>query len=220
MFQAFILGLVQGVGEFLPISSSAHLIVLPYILDWKDQGLAFDVALHWATLLAVVFYFRRDIFHIVKGFIHSLVPSTRDLQNNIYQKLAWMLLLGSLPAALIGRLFETTIEAKFRNPLIPIVTMTLFGLVLLAADKWGKKTKRVDDLSFGKALFIGCLQTLALIPVVSRSGSTITAGLFTGLTREAAAKFSFLLAVPITLGAGLLKLPDIRGIGPSPELML
>lgn len=220
MFQAFILGLVQGVGEFLPISSSAHLIVIPQLLGWKDQGLAFDVALHWATLLAVVMYFRKDLFHIIKGFWHSLFSSTRDVQNNIYQKLSWMLIVASMPAAVVGKLFEDSIEQSFRTPVIPAITMTVFGLVLLASDFWGKKNQSVDDVTWGKAIAIGSAQVLSLIPGVSRSGSTITAGLFAGLTREAAAKFSFLLAVPITLGAGILKLPDITHISAVSELTI
>lgn len=220
MFQAFILGLVQGVGEFLPISSSAHLIVIPQLLGWKDQGLAFDVALHWATLLAVVMYFRKDLFHIIKGFWHSLFSSTRDVQNNIYQKLSWMLIVASMPAAVVGKLFEDSIEQSLRTPVIPAITMTLFGLVLLVADHWGRKTENMEGVTWGKALAIGCAQVLSLVPGVSRSGSTITAGLFSGLTREAAAKFSFLLAVPITLGAGILKLPDITHISAVSELTI
>lgn len=220
MFQAFILGLVQGVGEFLPISSSAHLIVVPWLFGWEDQGLSFDVALHWATLLAVLVYFRKDLWHIGKGFWHSLFASTRDLQNNIYQKLAWMLVVASVPAGLVGKFLESTVEGRFRNPLIPAVTMTVFGCVLLLADKFGKKEVTLNEVTWKKALWVGVCQTLALLPGVSRSGSTITAGLLSGFTRETAAKFSFLLAVPVTLGAGVLKLPEISHISSTGPLVV
>lgn len=212
MFEAFVLGLVQGLGEFLPISSSAHLVVTPWLFGWKDPGLGFDVALHWGTLLAVVVYFRNDIWLLAKGFWHSLLPSTRNFSGNIYQKLSWLIILASIPAALIGKLLEAHAEETFRNPLLIAVTMALFGLVLAAADAWGAKRKNLDNIRPLDALLIGLSQAVALVPGVSRSGSTMTAGLVLGFKRADVARFSFLMAIPITFGAGLLKISDF-GVG-------
>lgn len=220
MFQAFILGLVQGLGEFLPISSSAHLIIAPWLFGWRDPGLGFDVALHWGTLLAVVVYFRNDIRLLAKGFIHSLLPSTRDIQNNIYQKLSWLLLIASVPAAIIGKLLEQAAEKELRSPLLVAVTMVIFGTVLLVVDHMGKKVKNLDKISKLDAFIIGCSQALALIPGVSRSGSTMTAGLALGFKRADAARFSFLMSIPITFGAGLLKVKDFSVGVSSSELVV
>ncbi|HEX3099761.1 MAG TPA: undecaprenyl-diphosphatase UppP [Patescibacteria group bacterium] len=209
IFQAFILGMVQGLGEFLPISSSAHLIITPWLFNWTDPGLAFDVALHWGTLLAVLVYFWQDVWLIFKGFIHSLSSSKRDLQNNIYQKLAWLLILASVPGAIIGKLLETQAEHAFRSPLLIAGTLSVMGVVLFLADKFGEKVKNLNHISWVNALVLGLSQAVAIIPGVSRSGATITAGLFQGFKREDAARFSFLMSIPIIAGAGVLKLPDI-----------
>ncbi len=212
LLQAFILGMVQGLGEFLPISSSAHLILTPWLFGWEDQGLAFDVALHWGTLIAVVAYFRLDIWHLFKGFLHTLRKSTRDLQANPYQKLSWLIILATIPAAIIGKLLETQVETSFRNPLLIAATLAVVGIILLIADKVGSKTKNLNHTTWGNALVIGLSQAAAIIPGISRSGATMIAGLFQGLTRQDAARFSFLMSVPIILGAGVLKLPDIAQI--------
>lgn len=210
--QAIILGAVQGLGEFLPISSSAHLVLAPWFFGWSDQGLAFDIALHWGTLLAVVAYFREDIWLLARGFIFSLRKQTRDLSNNPYQKLAWLILIATVPAALIGKLFETQVESVFRSPLLIAGTLSIAGAILWLADKYGEKLKTLTQAKWSNALIIGLAQAFSIIPGVSRSGSTITAGLLQGLTREDAAKFSFLMSVPIILGAGLLKIPEIAEI--------
>src|SRR5258708_28916765 len=164
IFHAFVLGLVQGLGEFLPISSSAHLIITPWLFKWPDPGLGFDVALHWGTLLAVVVYFRQDIWLIIKGFFHSLMPSTLDLKENIYQKLAWLLIIASVPGAIIGYLLEKKAENVLRNPLRVGLTLAVFGLVLLVADKFGTKTKNLDRIKWLDALWIGISQALAIFP--------------------------------------------------------
>jgi undecaprenyl-diphosphatase len=210
MLQAFVLGIVQGLGEFLPISSSAHLILAPWLFNWPDQGLGFDVALHWGTLLAVVVYFRKDILLIIKGFWHSLFKSTRDLENNIYQRLSWLLVIASIPAAIFGKLLEHTVETSFRNPLLIAATLSVVGLILWTADVYGRKQKTLAHISKWQALIIGCSQAIALIPGVSRSGATMTTGLFLGFTAQDAARFSFLMSIPVTLGAGLLKLPEFH----------
>ena len=211
IFHAFVLGLVQGLGEFLPISSSAHLIIAPWLFKWSDPGLGFDVALHWGTLLAVVVYFRTDVRDLIKGFWHSLFKATRDLQNNIYQKLSWLLIIASVPGALIGKLLEAKAEHAFRNPLLIAATISSFAIVLMLADWFGKKVKNLDRVNKMDALLIGLGQALAIIPGVSRSGATIAAGLGLGFKREDAARFSFLMSIPIIFGAGLVALKD--GVG-------
>lgn len=208
ILHAFVLGMVQGLGEFLPISSSAHLIITPWLFKWNDPGLGFDVALHWGTLLAVLVYFRTDVRDLIRGFWHSLFKSTRDFSNNIYQKLSWYLIVASIPGAIIGKLLETKAEHAFRNPLLIAVTLASFGAILLIADYFGRKQKNLDKMTSGNAILIGLSQALAVIPGVSRSGSTIAAGLGLGLKRDDAARFSFLMSIPIILGAGILKLGD------------
>jgi undecaprenyl-diphosphatase len=214
IYQAIILGLVQGLGEFLPISSSAHLILTPWLFKWTDPGLGFDVALHWGTLLAVLAYFRKDILNLIRGFWHSLWPSTRDLKNNLWQKLSWLLVVASIPGAIIGKLLESQAETVFRNPLLIAGTLTGFGLVLLGVDLISKKQKDLDHISWRDSVLVGLSQALAIIPGVSRSGSTMTAGLALGFKREDAAKFSFLMSLPIIFGAGLIKIGEF-GAGVS-----
>ncbi len=220
IFHALVLGSVQGLSEFLPISSSAHLILAPWLFHWKDPGLAFDIALHWGTLLAVLVYFRNDVWLIIRGFFHSLRPATRDLQENIYQKLAWLLILASIPGAVIGYLFESYAENALRdNKLHIALTLAIFGVVLWAADKLGKKVKNLDRIKWVDALLIGLSQALAIFPGVSRSGSTIAAGLALGFKREDAARFSFLMSMPIIFGAGLVSLRHFQSDTTAPELI-
>lgn len=211
ILQAIVLGSVQGLGEFLPISSSAHLVFTPWLFKLKDPGLGFDVALHWGTLLAVLIYFWQDVWLIIKGFFHSLFASTRDLQNNIYQKLSWLLIFASVPGALIGYLLEKKAEGLFREDPLPIaLTLALFGVILYAADKIGPTQKNLDRIKWSDALIIGLSQALAIFPGVSRSGSTIAAGRFLGFKREDAARFSFLMSIPIIFGAGLVSIKSFH----------
>lgn len=220
LFHAFVLGLVQGLGEFLPISSSAHLIFTPWLFNWPDPGLGFDVALHWGTLLAVVVFFLGDIWLIIKGFFSSLMPASRDLQNNLYQKLAWLLIIASIPGAIIGYLLEKKAEDVLRNPVHVAITLAVFGLVLLAADMYGKKQKNLGHIKWLDALWIGLSQALAIFPGVSRSGSTIATGLALGFKREDAAKFSFLMSIPIIFGAGLVSLKHFHDGVTNGELIV
>lgn len=220
LFQAFILGMVQGLGEFLPISSSAHLILAPWLFGWHDQGLAFDIALHWGTLVAVVGYFRQDIWLLAKGFFHTLRRSTRDFENNIYQKLSWLIILATIPAAVIGKLFESQVESTFRNPLLIAGTLAVVGVVLWLADLYGSKVKTLTHATWKNSLIIGLCQAISIVPGISRSGSTMIAGLFQGFTRQDAAKFSFLMSIPIILGAGVLKIPDIAQIENHTEVLV
>ncbi|MDE2312196.1 MAG: undecaprenyl-diphosphatase UppP [Patescibacteria group bacterium] len=218
ILQAGILGVVQGLGEFLPISSSAHLVIAPWLFNWKDPGLGFDVALHWGTLLAVLVYYWQDVILIIKGFFHSLSSKTRDLQENIYQKLAWLLIIASVPGAIIGYLLEKKAETVFRNPVHIALTLAVFGMVLWAADMYGKKKKNLDRITWLDALWIGLSQAVAVIPGVSRSGSTIAAGLGLGFNREDAARFSFLMSMPIIFGAGLVSIKHFHDGVTSGEL--
>lgn len=219
LLQAIILGAVQGLGEFLPISSSGHLILAHWLFG-RDLGLSFDVALHWGTLLAVFIYFRADIFNIIRGFWHSLFKSTRDLEGNIYQKLSWLIIIASVPAAIIGKLLESKAESAFRSPILVALNLAVFGLVILVADKIGKKEKNLDKIKWTDALIIGLLQALAIVPGISRSGATIAAALFLSFKRPDAARFSFLMSIPVIFGAGVLELPNFAKISSVPELVL
>ncbi|MGB0238840.1 MAG: undecaprenyl-diphosphate phosphatase [Cycloclasticus sp.] len=195
------LGLLQGLTEFLPISSSAHLILLPLVVGWTDQGLAFDVAVHLGTLLAVVCYFRSDLKKIVAGWTDSLIYKKQTQES----RLAWMIVVGTIPVGLVGLLAGSLVEIYLRSPSVIAVSTILFGLLLWFADAKGKRSKNEDTMSIKMALVIGLYQVLALIPGTSRSGITMTGGLLLGLTREAAARFSFLLSVPLIFLAVSLK---------------
>lgn len=193
------LALVQGLTEFLPVSSSAHLILVPNLLGWEDQGLAFDVAVHLGTLLAVVAYFRRDIITLFLAWVTSMTQRVMTPEA----KLAWGVILGTIPAGLVGLAFKDVIEVHLRSPLVIAVTTILFGLLLWLADYRSKLNRDEYSLGWQDYLVIGGAQAIALIPGTSRSGITITAALLLGLTREAAARFSFLLSIPIIVVSGL-----------------
>jgi undecaprenyl-diphosphatase len=199
------LAIVQGLTEFLPISSSAHLILVPPLLGWPDQGLAFDVAVHLGTLIAVVVYFREDIIRMIVAWFGSLAGKgfTPDA------KLAWGVILGTIPAGLAGLIFKDFIKTNLREPLVIAATTIIFGLLLYIADRFSKRVKTEHQMGWGTFLGIGAFQALALIPGTSRSGITITAALLLGYTREAAARFSFLLSIPIITLSGLLVTKDL-----------
>ncbi|HXX33415.1 MAG TPA: undecaprenyl-diphosphate phosphatase [Thermodesulfobacteriota bacterium] len=199
--QAVILGLAQGLGEFLPISSSAHLVLVPWFFRWTDPGLTFDVALHVGTLVAVVLYFWRDWWQlIIKGFTD--VRSTKG-------RLFWYLAAATVPGAAAGYLLEEKAETVFRSPALIAVMLILMGILLYWADRRSAKNIEMNHITFGASILIGISQALAIIPGVSRSGITMTTGLLTGMTREGAARFSFLLSTPIILGAAMVKLPHV-----------
>ena len=210
VLQAAVIGLLQGLTEFIPISSSAHLELAPWIFGWDENRLigrlAFDVFLHLGTLVALLGYFARDWMRLARAFLASLLE--RRIGNDSDRRLAWLLALGTVPAAIIGFALEGPIEELFHEggdqTRLAIAGFLVVGaLLLLAADRWGRGRRRLDSLRPADALLVGLAQGLALLPGISRSGSTIAAGLALGLQREAAARFSFLLATPITLGAGL-----------------
>jgi undecaprenyl-diphosphatase len=205
--QAIVLAIVQGLSEFLPISSSGHLILVPHFLGWTDQGLAFDVAVHVGTLFAVVAYFRQQLFAMTRAWFGSLAGGgmTPDA------RLAWCVVLGTIPVGIVGLLFSDLIEKMLRNPLFVAGTLSVFGLLMWLADRFGRQQRDEYSVGWRDALLIGCAQALALMPGTSRSGVTMTMARTLGLTREAAARFSFLLAVPGIAMAGGYELLQLLG---------
>jgi len=201
VFQALVLGVVQGLGEFLPISSSAHLVLAPWAFGWTDPGLTFDVALHIGTLFAVITYFWRDWVSLIKEAARG-----RTTHEAL---LFWYLVIATIPGAAAGYLLEEQAETVFRAPILIGSMLIIMGIVLYWVDKRMSRRKDIRSISFIDSLLIGISQAFAIIPGVSRSGVTMTAGRALGLTREAAARFSFLLSTPIIVGAGVVKLKDI-----------
>ncbi len=208
---AIVLGVLQGLGEFLPISSSGHLIVAPWLFGWPDSGLAFDVALHLGTLFAVAAAFWRDWLRLFAAFFRAL-PGLRVLQDEDARLLVY-LALASVPGALAGLLLEHWAETVFRSPALVAGMMALMGVILWLADRRAGQAAPQEPVSLRDALIVGCAQALAIVPGTSRSGATISAALFLGQRREAAARFSFLLALPITAGAALVKVPHLFRAG-------
>lgn len=201
---AFIYGAVQGITEFLPVSSSGHLIILHKYLTFPlKNDLTFDLALHLATVVAVAGYFYKDIWHLLKGWFKSF--SGKDSDNG---RLSWLIILATIPAALAGWLWEGFIENQLRSTLVVAFMLVAVGALFIIAEKVSKKTDDLNKLNWKKSIFIGLMEALALVPGTSRSGITIIAGLWAGLKREAAVKFSFLLMIPITLGAFIKKAPE------------
>ena len=258
LWQAIILGAVQGLTEFLPISSTAHLALVPWMFGWRDPGLTFDVALHVGTLAAVLIYFRQTWFDLIVASLHpatgrraaasaanSANSSSVDGVDNLVNleaavhstrrnsgpksaspgasgtdaRLLWLLVLGTIPAAVIGLLFEKQVETTLRSPFVMGVTLIPVALLMAYADQLGSGSKNLAALGLRDALVVGCSQAIALIPGVSRSGITMTAGLFMRLQRDAAARFSFLLSTPIIAGACMKKLLDVYNEGLAPEMV-
>ncbi len=209
-WQALILGIVQGLTEFLPISSSAHLIIVPWVFGWPEPGLAFNVALHLGTLVAVLSYFWRDLLALARGWIRDTV--TRGLPQSPEGRLGWAIVLGSIPAAVAGMLGNDAIDQFFHAGgggrvaiAVSAVLLIALGGLLWLAERRASHARTLEQLSLRDGLLIGVAQMFALLPGVSRAGSTITAGLFLGFARPAAARFSFLLGTPAIVGAGLLE---------------
>jgi len=199
ILQIIILALVQGVTEFLPISSSAHLILAPYVFGYSDQGLAFDVTVHIGSLGAVMLYFRKEIFVIINGLFH---PSDKELSRD--RHLGWHVFIATAPIIFVGLLFQQHVATDLRSPFVIAITTVGFGLLLLAVDLNASRTRDEYSLNWVDALIIGLFQSFAIIPGTSRSGVTMTAGLMLGLTREATTRFSFLLSIPTILLSGCL----------------
>jgi undecaprenyl-diphosphatase len=206
-FQSLAYGIVQGLAEFLPVSSSGHLALMPKLLGWPDQGQAFDVALHVGTLIPLVVYFRRELMEMACALVGAL--RERRIGDHPDRQLACNVLLGSLPGGLLGYLLEKQSEETFRDVRIIAAALLVMGLVLWLVDRLAPARRPIGELSARESLLIGLAQALAIIPGVSRSGATITAARARTLDRVAAARFSFLLAVPITAGAALKKVPHL-----------
>jgi undecaprenyl-diphosphatase len=217
VIQAVILGLVQGLAEFLPISSSAHLVLTPWVFGWSDPGLAFDVALHVGTLVAVLWYFRAEWVNLTKSAID--VITTRRLDTEEKRRFVY-LVIATIPAAVGGVLLQDYAETTFRSPALMAVTLMVMGVVLWAVDRYAAQDRPLASLTIRDAILIGFAQVLALVPGVSRSGSTMTAGRALRFDRQSAAVFSFLMSMPVTAAAALLKVPGLlRSEGITPTLV-
>ncbi|MDH5353482.1 MAG: undecaprenyl-diphosphate phosphatase [Gammaproteobacteria bacterium] len=203
--QLVVLAIVQGLTEFLPISSSAHLILVPLLLNWSDQGLAFDVAVHVGSLIAVLFYFRREVVSILTAWGQSLFGGSMPGDA----RLGWWIILGTIPAVVIGYFGKGLVETELRSPWVIAYATIGFGLLLWVADLVQSKQRTEYQLGSVQVIVIGFFQALALIPGTSRSGITMTAGLLLGMTRQAAARFSFLLSMPIIFASGALQTRDL-----------
>lgn len=221
IIQAIILGIVQGLSEFIPISSSAHLIIVPWLFGWDDpvlDSLSFDVALHLGTLVALLWFFAADWVRLIRAGVASIVE--RKIGDNADRRLAWLIVIGTIPGAIAGILGEKAIEELFHKPNAPIVPaamiamaviIALLGALLFIAERIAQHLRGMNRISLKDSILIGLSQALAIFPGVSRSGSTITAGLALGLQRETAARFSFLLSAPIIAGAGAKSFLEIYG---------
>ncbi|NKF49913.1 undecaprenyl-diphosphate phosphatase [Shewanella sp. WXL01] len=202
--QVILLALIQGLTEFLPISSSAHLILPAQLLGWEDQGLSFDVAVHIGSLLAVIIYFRVEVWTMLKAWLASIFKGLHTEDS----KLAWWIILATLPAVAFGFVAKDFIQEHLRGPGVIAITTIVFGLLLWVGDKLSRDELTEYQTGWRKALLIGFAQAIAIIPGTSRSGITITAALLLGLKREAAARFSFLMSIPVILGAAILMSKD------------
>jgi len=197
--QIIILAIVQGLTEFLPISSSGHLVLVPYLFEWTDQGLAFDVAVHFGSLVAVCIFFRKDIASLLAGSLQIVTGNMKTPES----RMALAIALATIPAALAGLLFASWIEQNLRDPSVIVYTLAGYGILMALADRFGRRERSMADVGFKEAFIIGCAQALALVPGTSRSGITITAARILGFERQDAARFSFLLSAPVIfLAAG------------------
>ncbi len=210
VLKAIILGIIQGVAEFLPISSSAHLILFPYLFGWEESGLAFDIALHFGTMMAVLAIFFKDWWNLFIGAIKDI----KDKKKSTNGRMFWYLIIATVPAALTGLLLDDVIENIIRNKIwIIALALAIMGLLIYIGDKWAskhyKKETKFEDISLKQALIVGIFQAFAVIPGFSRSGTTILAGRLQGISKEAITKFTFLLSVPVICGATILKVGDL-----------
>ncbi|MCO4101612.1 MAG: undecaprenyl-diphosphatase UppP [Gemmatimonas sp.] len=217
LFQAIVLGLVQGLTELLPVSSSAHLALTPYLLGWQDPGLSFDVALHFGTLVALAWYFRAEWIDMTKSAF--TIIRTRRIES-LHERRLLYLSVATIPAGIGGILLNDLAKTTFRSPYIIGTTLIVLGVLLWAIDRWSVRSRSIEEITVKDAVVVGCAQVLALVPGVSRSGSTITAGRLLHLDRPSAARFSFLMSMPITLAAVLKEAPEaLRAEGLSWPLL-
>jgi undecaprenyl-diphosphatase len=215
IIQAIVLGIVQGLTEFIPVSSSGHLVIVPWLLRWEDPSLLFDTVLHWGTLLAIVAVFWRDLWLIFVATLRSMGSRTLADPN---ARLGWYIVVGSIPAVILGLSFKDFFETLFGNPLAAGYFLLVTAGILAGSEQLARRYTQAGDLTtlrWGQAMIIGLAQAIALAPGISRSGSTIAAGLSVGLRREEAARFSFLLGTPAFFGAALLQLTDTLAVDPT-----
>jgi undecaprenyl-diphosphatase len=203
-FQAIVLGIVQGLTEFLPISSSGHLRIVPALFGWEDPGAAFTAVIQLGTMAAVLLYFRADLWRIASAWLRSL--RDRSVRGDLDARLGWYIILGTIPIGVLGLAFKDPIETEFRSLELIGTTLIVFGLVMLAAEAVSRRDRPLREITRRDGFLIGCAQALALVPGVSRSGATISAGLFLNFDRAAAARYSFLLSVPAVVLSGLFEL--------------
>lgn len=206
-FEAIVLGIVQGLTEFLPISSSAHILIVSQLFGWEDPGAAFTAVTQIGTETAVIIYFRKDIWRIISTWTRSLF--TAELRSSIDARMGWYVILGTIPIGILGFIFQDQIETVARNLWLVACTLIGFGIILGIADRVGRKVKTLDDLTLRDGVLYGMAQSLALIPGVSRSGATISGGLFLGYDRAAATRYAFLLAIPAVMASGLFEATKI-----------
>jgi undecaprenyl-diphosphatase len=209
--QAIVLGIVQGLTEFLPISSSGHLRIVPAVLGWEDPGAAFTAVVQLGTMAAVLIYFRADLWRIARA--STLGLRDREMRRTLDARLGWYIAIGTIPISVIGLLFADPIETEFRNLYLIGTTLIVFGLLMAWADAASRRERGIDSLTTRDGAFVGFAQALALVPGVSRSGATITAGLVLGLDRAAAARYSFLLSIPAVVLSGVFELRHIGDPG-------
>ncbi len=210
LLQSIILGIIQGLTEFLPISSSAHLVIAPYIFGWQipaQEGFIFDVLVQLGTLLAVIFYFRKDLYQIIVAVINGLIH--RRPFSDSMSRLGWLLILATIPAVIAGVLFKDMVERAFGSPFAAGLFLLGTAALLVIAERVGKRNRSINTISWLDALIAGLFQAVSLLPGISRSGSTITGGMIRNLDRPSAARFSFLMSVPVMIGAGALALVDL-----------
>ncbi|HOE34280.1 MAG: undecaprenyl-diphosphatase UppP [Chloroflexi bacterium] len=213
IIQAVILGIVQGLTEFLPVSSSAHLVLVPFLFNWKldpAQAFVFDVLVQLGTLGAVIAYFWKDLLTILKAWADGL--RTKTPFADAESRLGWLIILGTIPAGVAGLFLKDKVEAAFSDPMLTAVMLFLTAVLLTLAEVFSKKTRDVNELTWLDALIIGAFQAIAIFPGISRSGATISGGLFRGLKRQNAARYSFLLAIPIMAAAGLMAFSDLLAV--------
>jgi undecaprenyl-diphosphatase len=212
LFQAFILGIVQGVTEYIPVSSSAHLLLVPWLLGWPDASFAFEVLVQLGTLFGIFIFFWQDIWVIVKSVLQGLIQG-KPLAT-LEARVGWLIVIATIPAVIIGVLFKDFFEAAFAEPIFSgAVLLAVNGLLLIMAERYGVQQRDLQDLNWLDAILIGFWQALAILPGISRSGATISGAVFKGFYRTAAARFSFLMSVPVLLGAGIIALKDLLETG-------
>jgi undecaprenyl-diphosphatase len=211
LFQAFILGIVQGATEYIPVSSSAHLVLVPWLLGWPDASFAFEVLVQWGTLVVIFIFFWKDLVQIIKHVVHGLLQ--RQPLATFEARLGWMIVVATIPSVVLGFLFKDYFEIAYTSPGVAGVLLIVNAVLLTTAERFSRRTRTLEAYTWLDALVVGFWQVAAMLPGISRSGATISGAMFRGFDRTAAARFSFLMSIPALLGAGVLTLFDLIGTG-------